>query len=82
MEKEFTDPGSYYYSGSGQFYSPQFVRPLSEAGETGASGTGGPGPNQVAYGPGSQGNGSFGHWLTGQLTPNSASTLVIYPISL
>jgi hypothetical protein len=22
MEKEFTDPAPYYYSGSGQFYSP------------------------------------------------------------
>jgi hypothetical protein len=37
MEKEFTDPGPYYYSGSGQFYSPQFVRSLSEAGETSSS---------------------------------------------
>ena len=37
MEKEFTDPGPYYYSGSGQFYSPQFVRSLSEAGQTSTS---------------------------------------------
>jgi hypothetical protein len=29
MEKEFTDPAPYYYSGSGQFYSPQLVRSLS-----------------------------------------------------
>ena len=28
MEKEFTDPGMYYYTGDGQFYSPQFVRSL------------------------------------------------------
>jgi hypothetical protein len=47
MEKEFTDPGPYYYSGSGQFYSPQFVRSLSEAGQTGTRGAGGPPPNQV-----------------------------------
>jgi YD repeat-containing protein len=63
MEKEFTDPAPYYYSGSGQFYSPQFVRSLSEAGQTSTGGSGGPPPTQLAYGPGSQGNGSFGHWL-------------------
>jgi hypothetical protein len=62
-EKEFTDPAPYYYSGSGQFYSPQFVRSLTEAGQTSAEGPGGPPPSQVPYGPGSQGNGSFGHWL-------------------
>ena len=39
-EKEFTDPAPYYYSGSGQFYSPQFIRSLSEAGQTSASGAG------------------------------------------
>jgi hypothetical protein len=37
MEKEFTDPGPYYYTGSGQFYSPQFIRSLSEAGQTSTS---------------------------------------------
>ncbi len=36
-EKQFTDPGPYYYTGSGQFYSPQFVRSLSEAGQTSAA---------------------------------------------
>jgi hypothetical protein len=41
MEKEFTDPGPYYYSGSGQFYSPQMVRSPSEAGQTGTQGSGG-----------------------------------------
>jgi hypothetical protein len=71
MEKEVTDPGTYYYTGSGQFYSPQLVRSLSEAGQTGSSGTGGPSARQVPYGPGSQGNGSFGHWYVGQLGPNS-----------
>jgi hypothetical protein len=25
MEKEFTDPAPYYYTGGGQFYSPQLV---------------------------------------------------------
>jgi hypothetical protein len=38
-EKQFTDPAPYYYSGSGQFYSPQFVRSLTEAGQTSAGGT-------------------------------------------
>ena len=37
MEKEFTDPAPYYYSGSGQFYSPQLVRSLSETGQTSSS---------------------------------------------
>ena len=32
IEQELTDPQPYYYSGSGQFYSPQLVRSLSEAG--------------------------------------------------
>jgi hypothetical protein len=73
MEKEFTDPAPYYYSGSGQFYSPQLVRSLSETGQTSSSGTGGgPSPSQLAYGPGSQGNGSFGHWLVNNvLDPSS-----------
>ena len=71
IEQEFVD-APYYYSGSGQFYSPQLVRSLSEAGQTGSSGTGGgPSARQVPYGPGSQGNGSFGHWYVGQLGPNS-----------
>lgn len=70
IEQEFVD-APYYYSGSGQFYSPQLARSLSEAGQTGSSGTGGPSARQVPYGPGSQGNGSFGHWYVGQLGPNS-----------
>ncbi len=49
MEKEFTDPAPYYYSGSGQFYSPQLVRSLSETGQTSSSGTGG-GPSGNAIG--------------------------------
>ncbi len=73
MEKEFTDPAPYYYSGGGQFYSPQLVRSLSETGQTSSSGTGGgPSPSQLAYGPGSQGNGSFGHWYVNNvLDPSS-----------
>ncbi len=62
--------GPYYYSGSGQFYSPQFVRSLTEAGQTSSQGSGGPSPNQVPYGAGSQGNGSFGHWYVGQIEPH------------
>jgi hypothetical protein len=27
MEKEFTDPAPYYYSGGGQFYSPRCWKP-------------------------------------------------------
>jgi hypothetical protein len=34
MEKEYTDPGTYYYSGDGQFYSPQLARSLSETSAT------------------------------------------------
>ena len=63
MEKEYTDPGTYYYSGGGQFYSPQLVRSLSETSATSTQGGGGAPPSQLAYGPGSEGNGSFGHWL-------------------
>jgi hypothetical protein len=37
MEKEFTDPSTYYYTGGGQFYSPQLSRSLSEVGETSSS---------------------------------------------
>ena len=39
MEKEYTDPGTYYYSGGGQFYSPQLVRSLSETSATRTSGS-------------------------------------------
>jgi hypothetical protein len=48
MEKEVTDPGTYYYTGSGQFYSPQLVRSLSEVGQTGTQGAGGPSGNSIA----------------------------------
>jgi hypothetical protein len=41
MEKEYTDPGTYYYTGGGQFYSPQLVRSLSETGATSTQGSGG-----------------------------------------
>ena len=43
LEKEFTDPGPYYYSGAGQFYSPQLVRSLSQVGETSSGGGSGGG---------------------------------------
>jgi len=39
-EKEFTDPGPLYYSGGGQFYSPQLVRSLSETSQTSSQGNG------------------------------------------
>jgi hypothetical protein len=70
MEKEFNDPAPYYYSGGGQFYSPLLVRSLSETSQTSSSGTGGPSPTQLPYGPGSQGNGSFGQWYLAQLDPH------------
>jgi len=70
VEKDPYDPGPLYYSGGGQFYSPQLVRSLSETGQTSSSGPGGPPPTQLAYGPGSEGNGSFGHWYTNQLEGN------------
>ena len=52
MEKEFTDPGTYYYTGDGQFYSPQFVRSLSETGQTSSSGPGGGSGGAVGGGGG------------------------------
>src|SRR5258708_5152059 len=39
IEQEFFD-APYYYTGSGQFYSPQLVRSLSEGGQTSSSGSG------------------------------------------
>ena len=48
MEKEFTDPAPYYYNGIGQFYSPQMVRSLAEAGQTSSSGSGGYSPAGTA----------------------------------
>ena len=56
MEKEFTDPAPYYYSGSGQFYSPQLVRSLSETGQTSSSPGGGPSGNAIG-GPSGSGGG-------------------------
>jgi len=46
VEQEFID-APYYYTGSGQFYSPQLVRSLSEVGQTSSSGPGG-GPSGTA----------------------------------
>jgi len=37
VEQEFFD-APYYYTGSGQFYSPQLVRSLSETNQTSSSG--------------------------------------------
>ena len=55
-EKEFTDPGTYYYTGGGQFYSPQLVRSPSETSQTSSQGTGGgPSGNAIAGPSGSSG---------------------------
>ncbi|MGH7925334.1 MAG: hypothetical protein ACREQH_12175, partial [Candidatus Binatus sp.] len=56
MEQEFVD-APYYYSGNGQFYSPQLVRSLSETGATSSQGTGG-GPSGNGGGGGGGGGGS------------------------
>jgi hypothetical protein len=61
LEKEFTDPAPYYYTGGGQFYSPQLVRSLSETSQTSSQG-GGPSGGSIAA-PSGGGNGSFGSWL-------------------
>ena len=56
MEKEYTDPSTYYYSGGGQFYSPQLVRSLSETSATSTSGSNsGPAGNAIARPSGSGG---------------------------
>ncbi len=47
LEKEFTNPAPYYYSGGGQFYSTQLVRPLSETSQTSSQG-GGPSGGSIA----------------------------------
>ena len=57
MEKEFTDPGPYYYTGGGQFYSAQIMRSPSETGQTSSSGSGG-GPAGNGGGGGGGGGGS------------------------
>ena len=51
MEKEFTDPGPYYYTGTGQFYSPQIMRSPSETGQTSSSGSGGGGGGGGGFSP-------------------------------
>jgi hypothetical protein len=57
MEKEFTDPSTYYYTGSGQFYSPQLSRSLSEVGETSSSQGACPSGNATGARSGSSGFG-------------------------
>ena len=48
-EHEFTDPGSLYYDGSGNYYNPQIMRSLSETSQTSSSGNnGGPSGNAIA----------------------------------
>jgi hypothetical protein len=57
MEKEFTDPSTYYYTGGGQFYSPQLSRSLSEVGETSSSQGACPSGNAIGAHSGSSGFG-------------------------
>ncbi len=57
-EKEPSDPGPLYYSGGGQFYSPQLVRSLSEQGQTSSNGSGG-GPAGRAISPPSGSSGGL-----------------------
>ncbi len=57
-EKETSDPGPLYYSGGGQFYSPQLVRSLSEQGQTSSNGSGG-GPSGRAISPPSGSSGGL-----------------------
>ncbi len=65
-EKEPGDPGPLYYSGGGQFYSPQLVRSLSEQGQTSSNGSGGGPPgNAIAAPSGSSGVPSAGLDKTG-----------------
>jgi hypothetical protein len=55
IEQEFVD-APYYYSGGGQFYSPQLVRSLSETSATSTSGSNsGPAGNAIARPSGSGG---------------------------
>jgi hypothetical protein len=71
MEKEFTDPGPYYYTGGGQFYSAQLVRSLSEVGQTSSQGSGGSGgfsPSGMAIAPPSVSTGG----LSGQSVLNDS----------
>ena len=57
MEKELTDPSTYYYTGLGQFYSPQLSRSLSEVGETSSSQGACPSGNDIGAPSGSSGSG-------------------------
>ena len=57
MEQESID-APYYYTGSGQFYSPQLTRSLSEAGETGSQGAC-PSGNAIGAPSGSSGSGLY-----------------------
>ena len=70
LEQEFID-APYYYTGAGQFYSPQLVRSLSQVGQTSSSG---PGPSGNSIGRPSGGGGeSFGKWLAGDVEGNAES---------
>jgi hypothetical protein len=60
MEKEFTDPGPYYYTGGGQFYSAQIMRSPSETGQTSSQGAGG---GSAGSGGGGGGGGPAGNPL-------------------
>jgi len=62
LEKEFTDPGSLYYSGGGQFYNPQIMRSLSETSQTSSSGNNG-GPSGSGGGGGGGGGGGSNPFL-------------------
>jgi hypothetical protein len=54
MEQEYID-APYYYSGSGQFYSPRLMRSLSEVGQTSSQSAGGLAGNAVASPSGGSG---------------------------
>ena len=73
LEKEFSDPGPFYYSGTGQFYSPQLVRSLSEVGQTSSSGPG-PSGNSIAA-PSGGGQQSYWSWV-GQQDANLLKSLL------
>ena len=58
MEQEYID-APYYYSGSGQFYSPRLVRSLSEVGQTSSQSAGGPAGSAFAALSGASNSGLF-----------------------
>ena len=79
MEKELTDPSTYYYTGLGQFYSPQLSRSLSEVGETSSSQGACPSGNDIGAPSGSSGSGlsipsSFG--TVSEKTSETARTAI------